>query len=120
MIELLFKYLESKKIKKINVLASEGTIAANIYSKYNKGVKVKYSQNKTILRNIIEDVKKNNITGATIKSFKKILNKKGYNILGCTELSLLYSENKIFFDGYKIIDTENIAIKYLVQYVKNE
>lgn len=120
MIELLFRYLREKKIKKINVLASEGTVMADIYGKYDGSVDIKYGENKIISRSVIEDVKKNNITKSTVKNFKRILDKKAHNVLGCTEFSLLYFENSNLFDEYKIIDTEDITIKYLVQYIKNE
>jgi len=118
MIELLFRYLKENKIKKINVLASEGVAIADIYGKYDRGVEIKYAKNKTIPRSVIEDVKKNNITDSTIKNFKKILEKKAYNVLGCTEFSLLYSENKNIFNNYKIIDSEDITIEYLIKYIK--
>jgi len=120
MIDLLFKYLKQKKIRNIHVLASEGTILANLYGGYNKNIKVKYAEDKEILRKVIEDVKNNDITEETIINFKKLLDKKSYNVLGCTEFPLIYFQNIRLFDDYKIIDTEEITIKYLVRYMKYE
>ena len=118
MIKILFKYLRKRGIKKINVLASEGTMSANLYSGYDKEIEIKYSEDEKLLRAVIDDVKKNCVTSQTIINFKKNLNKNSWNILGCTEFSLLYSENTGSFKGYKIIDTENITISYLTKYLK--
>jgi aspartate racemase len=120
MIKLLFECLQKKKIKKINVLASEGTALADIYGKYGHKIEVKYAKDGMALREVIEGVKKNSISKVLIEKFKKNLDDNVYNILGCTEFSLLYSENRPLFKEYKIIDAEEETIKYLVKILKNE
>ena len=79
---------------------------------------MKYAEDKIISRRVIEDVKKNSVTKATIDYFKKILEEETYNVLGCTEFSLLYSENCNLFNKYQIIDTEMITIEHLVNNLK--
>jgi aspartate racemase len=119
MIQLVLDYLKTLKIKKIYVLASEGTVMANLYDKYKKEILVEYSENNTLTRNVIEDVKKNIISKVTINNFIKLLKKDCCNVLACTEFSLLYSENQKLFKKYKIIDPEITTIKYLIKRIVN-
>lgn len=118
MIELLFNHMEHERVSKISVLASEGTIVADIYGRYKKNIDVNYVKDRKNLRKIIEDVKTNKVSLSTMNIFRTLLNKKTVNVLGCTEFSLLYNKKKDFFKGYRVIDPEKILISYLVRILK--
>lgn len=117
------KYLYAKKIKKVGVLATEGTIKSGIYKdllqEYNMEYLIPNSFDQKIITKIIyEGVKGGN--PIDLKEFYQVvanLKKQGaeYIILGCTELSALRQiENlneEYLIDAMKIL-ADN-TIKYL-------
>jgi aspartate racemase len=107
----------SKGISKVYLLASEGTIASNIYqdyfAKYNISVISASREEQEGLRSFIEAVKQNKITRECRASFLSFLSdlKESNIILGCTELPVLLSDNTI--EDINLFDPMQSVIDYL-------
>lgn len=117
-IELCHKRLIHEGIKKVHLLASEGTIDAKIYHNIliDSGIEIVDPTNddQMLFRTWIEAVKTQNITKDITDSFIEYVNaSKEPVILGCTELPVLY---EICKNSIKVecIDPLNEAIKDLI------
>lgn len=122
-VEETTKYIANKNIKKVGLLATEGTIKSKIYEKMLKLENIECiiptDNDQKIITSIIYDgIKSGN--DIDLNSFYKVSNKLIDNgaeiiILGCTELSALKEiksiKNPIFIDAMEIL-AEN-TIKYL-------
>jgi len=90
------KDIESKGLKSVFLLATEGTIQSNVYGSYakNYSFKIESPEEKDykILRNFIEMVKTNEANKENCGAFFDYLNSLESHaiLLGCTELPVLY------------------------------
>lgn len=122
MIEETAKFTISKypNIKKIGLLATDGTCTSGIYDKYFENINVeviKPSKNKQLhIMNLIYDIKKSGNQNLNLNGFFQAIadiKKQDVDIfiLGCTELSSAYeffNINEIFVDPLKIISLSAI------------
>lgn len=81
----------------VKLLASEGTIKADIYGKIFSGldIEIMLPDDKELvqIRGLIEDVKQIQITGESLERFKALIMKSEVpTILGCTELPVLWGK----------------------------
>ena len=118
-IELCVNKIHNDGIKKIRLLASEGTIDTKIYEKaLRSSIKVdKLNKNDyEIFREWIEAVKQDKITDEVLDSFVSYINEVSTDtvILGCTELPILYEkvENRI---KKRVYDPLQIVINKVVE-----
>lgn len=119
-INLCAMHLNNDKVKKVKLLASEGTILSNVYSdelsKYNILIDKLDNQDFSYFRNWIEAVKQHNITEEIKKDFINYINNCECDniILGYTELPILYDlcKNEITKNIY---DPLQCVINYLVK-----
>ena len=65
---------------------------------------VEYLKNISEVRKVIDAVKHNKVSSYIINKFIFLLDINKYNILCCSELSLLYNNNKKYFKNYNIMD----------------
>ena len=91
-------------VKKVSLMASEGTIETGIYEEYcsKYGVEVNAPSDKqyALLREFIEAVKQNKYSDEILDKFELFIDECEYDaILGCTELPILYA--KCLDRGYK-------------------
>ncbi len=121
-IEETSKYIVKSGCKKIGVLAGEVTVDAGLYEKelLSKNIQVIQvtEQVQCDVRGVIEDVKQNNVSIATQKSFASLLEYLLYTkgcetvILGCTELGSVMGG---VANNYNVVDSleclANAAIK---------
>lgn len=114
-----------KKIGKVRLMASEGTIRSGIYLKRLKkaGIEVMDPDEAQLkkIRSFIECVKQNRTSGDDIVSFSHFLNEGEFPvILGCSELPVLYRlccENDINIKN-EVIDPLQSAIELIVSKYK--
>lgn len=111
-IEELAKQISETEVRKVGLIASEGTIDSGIYSNifkpYEIDVVTPDETQYVLLREFIESIKQNELDNETMEYFVDFMNSFGTDavILGCTELPILYSacvksgliSNKIVFD----------------------
>lgn len=121
MIEETAEYLQNKKIVKIGILATDGTIRSNLFqcAIENRGIKViipdEIEQQK-IMDIIYKDIKAGR--PANIKNFEQVsegLWQKGAEVilLACTELSLLkrdYQIGKGYLDTMEVLAAKAVRI----------
>lgn len=118
-IEECIEYLKTLKKQDILILASEGTIQANVYGSKDKNLKFVYdNEDFKEIREFIESVKQNKITEEILIKFTEFLNSKKENVilLGCTELPVLYdlcsdNVNKLIIDPIDIV-LDNLYKKF--------
>ena len=67
------------------------------------------------LRKIIDSIKHNTKIDNILNLFKSLLDINKVNILCCTELSVLYHDNKNYLNEYKIIDPLVVISDYIIQ-----
>ncbi len=93
-IEACIDELCKKEVKRVFLLASEGTIEADVYQMSCKarGICCKAPQKEEyiLIRNCIEAVKQNVYTDNVYRSFLELIQRDEACILGCTELPVLY------------------------------
>jgi aspartate racemase len=120
MIEIVSNYLiksVNEKEKKF-VIGTEAMFKTKLYSNY--GVKnLEYCENTILVRTIIDSVKNNNVNEDILNLFKTLLVKDKLNLLCCTELSKLFSDNLNYFKEYNIIDPIDIFIEHIVKIAFN-
>lgn len=108
-------YIKSKEIKKVWLLASEGTIDSKIYqeilSKNKIECLVPSQADYELLRICIEAVKQNIIDDEVKKIFIGLLQRGDNCILGCTELPILYSYCKDELENINIFDPVYLALQ---------
>lgn len=114
-------YIKSNNYKKVGILATRGTIKAQIYQKtcelYNIDYEILDEENQALLMDIIyNDIKTGN--PANMKNFNKIISYfEDLNcdcvILGCTELSILKNDNELDDNFY--IDSMDILAKNIIE-----
>lgn len=114
-------YLEKLNERDICLLASEGTIQANIFGSRTKKINFVYNKEDFItIREYIECVKQNKITKEIVNSFIEFLNSKKEKIivLGCTELPVLFEYCKEKVDKI-IIDPIDVVLDNLYKKFKD-
>lgn len=112
------------RIKRVFLLASEGTIDSKIYQNAlnEKNIKciVPSKEEYGLLRECIEAVKQNNYTENTKKIFIDLVNRYNNCILGCTELPILYEKYKDDVKIDNIYDPLLLGLKKLKEEFDNE
>lgn len=119
-IELTVNEIVAKSVKRVYLLASEGTIESKVYEKRfsefdlicDYPSKDEYDK----LRYCIESVKQNYYTEKTKLFFLELINKRTNIILGCTELPVLYEKYKDELKKITVFDPIQITLNIL----KNE
>ncbi len=103
--------LKERNIKKVYLLATEGTILSEVYNKKLEplGIECETPDEKEFenLRICIEAVKTNNYNQAVKKKFVEFVKRGSVYILGCTELPILYSK-------FKTEIIENVGDKLII------
>jgi aspartate racemase len=93
MISLAKEECISRKIQKVVLLASEGTVQANIYGNvFGDEIELLAPDEKKLkeIRQFIEAVKQNKVTAESLMNFKKMIeNADCPVVLGCSELPVL-------------------------------
>ena len=124
-VEETVKYLNSNNIKKVGLLATEGTIKSNIYKylldKYNIELITPNIEEQKIISDIIYDGIKSG-KDINLDNFYEIINSlkelgSEKIILGCTELSALKELYKINNDI--LIDAMEILADSTIKHIKN-
>lgn len=115
--------LQSRGVKKVFLLASEGTILTGIYEQKLSARAIECfapsEEEFFILRNFIEAVKQDKCTAEIQNTFTDFVQRKnisGNFILGCTELPVLYDKCKERLGGINFYDPMLITLEKL----KNE
>lgn len=99
-IEACAEECKTKGYRRVHLLASEGTVQAEIYekvfSRYQIEVDVPDMAELRNIRKLIEDVKQNRINAESLNLFRNLINnnKDKPVVLGCTELPVLYGKCK--------------------------
>lgn len=118
-IEELAIYLYENNVHEVSLIATEGTILSNIYSKtfekYNIKINTPSEDEFYKMRNLIEVVKQNiEITDEIKKSFVDLIKEQKTKsvILGCTEFPVLfkYVKEDIKKENFTIYDPLEVAI----------
>ena len=109
--------IANHKIKKKNLLGSEGTIESEVYQKAlaQKGIKCQVPEKEqyALLRECIEAVKQNKYTNEVESIFEKLVGEYEMPvILGCTELPILYEKYRDNIEGV-VYDPLQIALRLL-------
>jgi len=117
MIEIVSNYLIKLSYGKIYVIGTEAIVKTKLYNNYGLN-ELEYCENITSVRKIIDSVKNNNVNEEIHCLFKDILSKDLCNLICCTELSKLFSENKDIFKDYTILDPVDIFIEHIIQIYK--
>jgi len=129
MITAVAEKCKEKKYQKIGVLASEGTIISDVYGKYTKNehLRMLYPPESKFeaIRDIMEDVKQNRISGRTKTSLVNEVN--GFNnpdcvVLACTELSVVWdllNERQKARCIYPVVDALDVGINEIVCSLKS-
>lgn len=115
------KYLKERKIKKVGIMATDGTITAGFFQKEleSQGIEIvlpsKQSQ-ENVMHLIYKNVKAN--LPAQMDKFKNVRDELKENgaeviILGCTELSLIKRDNEI---GHGFIDVMDVLAMKAIDY----
>lgn len=116
------KYIKNKNYKKVGILATKGTIKANIYQNICKQYNLEYEILDQTNQDIIMDIIYNQIKAGqkpNMKDFYKTVEYlKAHNcdciILGCTELSILKEDNNLDQEFY--IDSMEKLAEKLIEY----
>ena len=126
MIAVVGEKLRKDSYRNIGVLASEGTIMADIYGKYLKDsfIDIQYPAERELknMRDIIEDVKQNKIsekTKATLVSEINSFNNPDCVVLGCTEFSVVWeslNNDEKYICEYPVFDALDIAIDKMLYF----
>lgn len=120
------KYLAEKKIKKVGLLATKGTIKSKIYedllNEYGIECIIPNNQEQDIVQEVIYDGVKSN-KDISLDDFYEVSNrlkKEGCEkiILGCTELSALRKMKGLYQEEY--LDAMEVLADNTVNYVKNK
>lgn len=124
MIASVMEKCEERKLVKVGILASEGTIVSDIYGKYvkNSDLKISYPPESEFMtiRRFMEDVKHNDITRRTKIGLVNELNNfdnPDCVILACTELSVIWNSLSKTQKGkckYSVIDSLDIGINKMI------
>lgn len=109
--------------KRIELIASEGTIDSGIYRDVMKGYQISLiepdDRKYPLIRSFIEAVKQNDMNENAMESFRDYLERSEADqvILGCTELPILYAEcqKQGISISKTIIDPLQCAIDILVE-----
>lgn len=116
-IDVCVSELAEKKISKVYLLASEGTIDSEIYQKKlaEAGIVCEVPGRDTyeMLRTCIEAVKQNEYSDEVCTVFQSLLNGQKNCILGCTELPVLYEKYKTFINCDAVYDPLLMTIRKL-------
>ena len=112
-IKITSQYLIKNKIPNIFVLGTEALIKEKLYSIHGLH-NVEYLKNISEVRKVIDAVKHNKVSSYIINKFICLLDINKYNILCCSELSLLYNNNKKHFKNYNIIDPMDVVADFIV------
>lgn len=120
MIEETAKYLKAKGDTKLLLLATIGTVKTNIYqnifNKYDLEIVTPEVNFQNEIMSAIYDFVKEGKPYTNIQKFKEYLNEALKNnidnvILGCTELPILFSDNKL---EYKVVDPTLVLAKTII------
>ena len=112
--------LQKCGVKKVFLMASEGTILAGIYQKKlgSRGIEcfAPPPEEFFMLRNFIEAVKQNNYTDEVKSQFVNFVRRNGVEcggaiILGCTELPVMYDKCKDELAGISFYDPMLIVLE---------
>ena len=102
---------ENHRSNNLHILGGEGTREAKLYDHPEQKGIVTYEES-TRLRHFIELVKQNKyINSRDLKEFKGYLKEDSYNVMACTEFSVLYNEHPQVFEDYDILDPVEIVIE---------
>lgn len=121
MIEETAKYLKEKNEKNLLLLATTGTIKTqiyqNIFNKYNLNIITPEKDFQVEIMSAIYDYVKEGKPYDKGEIFTQYLNQAIANnidriILGCTELPILFEENKL---DYKIVDPTLVLAKTIIK-----
>lgn len=115
MIEIVSNYIiKNLQEQPLHIIGTEAMFKTKLYNNY--GLKnLVYSEDISSIRTVIDSVKNNIVDENTINLFKNILLKDKLNILCCTELSKLVTDNKESFKNYRILDPIKVFIDYIVE-----
>ena len=95
-IESCVNKIREDKVKKVYLLATEGTIESRVYQssleKYGIQVVAPHVKEYALIRECIEGVKQNKYTEDLKMIFYDLINRSDTYILGCTELPVLYEK----------------------------
>ena len=116
------KYIKNKNYKKVGILATKGTIKANIYQNICKEYNLEYETldetNQELIMNIIYNQIKAGQKPNMDDFYKAVEYLKTHNcdciILGCTELSILKEDNNLNKEFY--IDSMEKLAEKLIEY----
>lgn len=115
-------HLQKRGVKKVFLLASEGTILSGIYARKlsARGIECNAPPPEQfyLLRNFIEAVKQDKFTAEVKNSFVDFVRRNdvvggGEYILGCTELPVLRDKCKAQLDGINFYDPTAITLEKL-------
>ena len=121
MIEETAKYLQSRNEKRLLLLATTGTIKTNIYqqifSNFDLEIIVPEETFQEEIMSAIYDSVKKGVPYKNAEKFKALLSKEldkniDNVILGCTELPILFEENKLHD---KVVDPTLILAKAIIK-----
>lgn len=124
MIDETSKLVLSRKPSAVGILAGEVTVRAELYEQrlapHGVAVKQVTEVEQTIVREVIEDVKKNIISARTYDKFQCLIGKlenRGVDaiILGCTELSIAMGEINA---NCEVVDSLEVLAKAVVNKAK--
>jgi aspartate racemase len=120
MIEETAKYLKERNEKTFLLLATTGTIKTeiyqNIFNKYNLTIIKPKQEFQDEIMSAIYDYVKEGKPYDKVNKFKEYLNQELVNnidniILGCTELPILFENNKL---DYKTVDPTLVLAKQII------
>ena len=118
-IDTLIDKLNTDRISKISLLASEGTIDSGIYqmSCEKKGIicSAPSREEYVLIRKCIEAVKRDEYSNEIQEAFLELIHRDTSCILGCTELPILYDRYKAMCDDVTIYDPINLTLNKIRQ-----
>lgn len=122
MIEDTIKYVRDKGIKKVLILATEGTTKSRLYQNMCEKYKVEYIESDEVLQNKITNIIYNNIKSGkmiNIDEWNEVIKpyKVDAYILGCTELSILKGKLGL---GNEFIDPLEIEAENVIKFFGKE
>lgn len=123
-IDSCVRTLERDGIKRVYLLASEGTIESNIYQNALNAVGiaciVPEKEEYALLRTCIEAVKQNKYSETVKQTFLDLVNRFDACILGCTELPVLYEKYYGEVKCKSVYDPLELAVWVLKKEFENE
>ena len=119
MLDLTAEVLENKKIKKVYLMATEGTIKTGVYHKYfnARNIEIIAPADEEIaeMMKVIYDIKKG--VSPALDKLEKIANNYGAPVvLGCTEFSTVKFSNIEYIDAMQVLHDKILELFGIVHY----